>query len=166
VTTSAGSPDLTTRTVTEPAPRPRSHSTRSKARKRALDILFEAELRGDDPLETLAVRTERAEPPVREYTAALVQGVVRHRTEIDRRIAASMSKGWTVERMPRVDRTAARIAVYEIDFGDVPDAVAVSEAVALVTELSTDESPAYLNGLLGAVLATKTPDAEPPAQSA
>jgi N utilization substance protein B len=68
--------------------------------------------------------------------------------------------------MPRVDRTAARIAVYEIDFGDVPDAVAVAEAVALVTELSTDESPAYLNGLLAAVLATKTPDAEPPARSA
>jgi N utilization substance protein B len=128
--------------------------------------LFEAELRGNDPLETLAARAARAEPPVREYTTALVQGVVRHRSEIDRRIAASMSKGWTVDRMPRVDRAAARIAVYEIDFGDVPDAVAVSEAVALVTELSTDESPAYLNGLLGAVLATKTPDAEPPAQSA
>jgi N utilization substance protein B len=76
--------------VTEPAPRARSHSTRSKARKRALDILFEAELRGNDPLDTLAARTARAEPPVREYTTALVQGVVRHRTEIDRRIAASM----------------------------------------------------------------------------
>jgi len=77
-----------------------------------------------------------------------------------------MSKNWTLDRMPRVDRTAARIAVFEIDFGDVPDAVAVAEAVALVTELSTDESPTYLNGLLGAVLATKTPDAAPPAQSA
>jgi len=152
--------------VTEPASRPRSHSTRSKARKRALDILFEAELRGNDPLETLAVRTERAEPPVREYTADLVHGVVRHRGEIDRRIAACLSKGWSLERMPRVDRTAARIAVFEIDFGDVPDAVAVAEAVAMVTELSTDESPAYLNGLLGAVLATKTPDVEPPARSA
>ena len=147
-------------------PRPRSHSTRSKARKRALDILFEAELRGNDPLETLAARTERAEPPVREYTAELVRGVVRHRTEVDRRIASCMAKGWTVERMPRVDRTAARIAVYEIDFTQVPDAVAVAEAVAMVTELSTDESPGYLNGLLGAVLATKTPDAEPPARSA
>ena len=144
----------------------RPHSTRSKARKRALDILFEAELRGVDPLETLAARTERAEPPVREYTAELVRGVVRHRTEIDRRISACMAKSWTVERMPRVDRTAARIAVFEIDFTDVPDPVAVAEAVALVGELSTDESPGYLNGLLGAVLATKTPDAEPPARSA
>ena len=148
------------------AQRPRSHSTRAKARKRALDILFEAELRGDDPLETLAARIERAEPPVREYTAELVRGVVRHRTEVDRRIAACMARGWTVERMPRVDRTAARIAVYEIDFTDVPEAVAGAEAGALVTELSTDESPGYLNGLLSAVLATKTPDAEPPARSA
>ena len=172
MTTSAASPDLTTRTVPDTEPRPRSHSTRSKARKRALDILFEADLRGDDPLETLAVRADRAEPPVRDYTATLVRGVTTHQTEIDRRIATCMSKGWTVERMPRVDRAAARIGVYEIDFGDVPDAVAVAEAVAMVTELSTDESPAYLNGLLGAVLATKTPVAdaettdEPSAQSA
>jgi transcription antitermination protein NusB len=143
--------------VTEADPRPRSRSTRAKARKRALDILFEAELRGTDPLDTLAVRSDLADPPVREYTVVLVEGVTRHRTEIDRRIAACMSTGWTIERMPRVDRTAARIAVYEIDFGDTPDPVAVAEAVALVSELSTDESPAYLNGLLGAVLATKTP---------
>ena len=143
--------------MTDPDARPRSHSTRSKARKRALDILFEADLRGADPLQTLEVRSDRADPPVREYTTVLVEGVTRHRTEIDRRIAACMSSGWSIERMPRVDRTAARIAVYEIDFGDTPDPVAVAEAVALVSELSTDESPAYLNGLLGAVLATKTP---------
>ena len=152
--------------MTQPEPRPRALSTRSKARKRALDILFEAELRGTDPIETLVVRTDRADPPVRDYTATLVRGVVNHRTEIDRRIASCMAKGWTVERMPRVDRTAARIAVYEIDFGDVPDPVAVAEAVALVGDLSTDESPGYLNGVLSAVLATKTPDAEPPVRSA
>jgi len=151
--------------VTQPD-RPRSHSTRTKARKSALDILFEADLRGTDPLETLAVRTDRAEPPVREYTAALVRGVVSRLAEIDRRIAACMATGWTVARMPRVDRTAARIAVYEIDFGEVPDPVAVAEAVALVGELSTDESPAYLTGLLTAVLATKTSDAQPPARTA
>nr|WP_294691670.1 transcription antitermination factor NusB [uncultured Friedmanniella sp.] len=172
MTTWAASPELTTSIVPDSDPRPRSHSTRSKARKRALDILFEAELRGDDPLQTLAVRTDRAEPPVRDYTATLVRGVTTHQGEIDRRIATCMSKGWTVERMPRVDRAAARIGVYEIDFGDVPDGVAVAEAVALVTELSTDESPAYLNGLLGAVLATKTPvddvgpTEQPSAQSA
>ena len=143
--------------MTEADPRPRSRSTRAKARKRALDILFEAELRGTDPLDTLAVRADLADPPVREYTTVLVEGVTRHRTEIDRRIAACMSSGWSIERMPRVDRTAARIAVFEIDFGDTPDPVAVAEAVALVSELSTEDSPAYLNGLLGAVLATKTP---------
>ena len=156
--------------MTEPEDRPRSYSTRAKARKRALDILFEADLRGDEPLETLAARTDRAEPPVREYTAELVQGVVRHRGEIDRRISACMSRSWTIDRMPRVDRAAARIAVYEIDFSEVPDPVAVAEAVALVSELSTDESPGFLNGLLAAVLATKEPDAatseEPPARSA
>jgi N utilization substance protein B len=146
--------------VTEADPRPRSHSTRSKARKRALDILFESELRGTDPLDTLAVRTDRADPPVRAYTALLVEGVTQHRTEIDRRISTCMSTGWSIERMPRVDRAAARIGVFEIDFGEVPDPVAVAEAVALVSELSTDESPAYLNGLLGAVLTSKLPAAE------
>jgi N utilization substance protein B len=138
------------------ADRVRSHlSTRAKARKRALDILFEADLRGTDPRETLAVRTDLADPPVREYTAELVNGVIRHQGEIDRRISSCMGRSWTLDRMPRVDRAAARIAVYEIDQTEVPDGVAVAEAVALVSDLSTDESPGYLNGLLGAVLATK-----------
>jgi len=136
--------------------RVRTHlSTRTKARKRALDILFEADLRGDDPSATLAARADAADPPVRDYTTELVTGVVRHRPEIDQRIAACMSRGWTLDRMPRVDRAAARIALFEIDHSEIPDGVAVAEAVALVSDLSTDESPAYLNGLLGAVLATK-----------
>ena len=138
------------------ADRVRTHlSTRTKARKRALDILFEADLRGDDPAATLAARTDAADPPVRDYTAELVTGVLRHRPEIDERITACMARGWTLDRMPRVDRAAARIALFEIDHSDIPDGVAVAEAVALVSDLSTDESPAYLNGLLGAVLATK-----------
>lgn len=138
------------------ADRVRSHlSTRAKARKRALDILFEADLRGTNLRETLAVRTDLADPPVREYTTELVTGVIRHQGEVDRRISACMGRSWSLDRMPRVDRAAARIAVYEIDYTDVPDGVAVAEAVALVSDLSTDESPGYLNGLLGAVLATK-----------
>lgn len=144
------------------ADRVRTHlSTRSKARKRALDILFEADLRGDDPLQTLDARTDLADPPVREYTAELVRGVVQNEPAVDRRIADCLSSGWSVERMPRVDRAAARIAVFEIDHGEVPDEVAVAEAVALVGDLSTDESPDFLNGLLGAVLRTKprTPEA-------
>jgi N utilization substance protein B len=129
--------------------------TRSKARKRALDILFEAELRGTDALATLAQRTADADPPVRDYTTVLVEGVVAHAAEIDARISAAAARGWSLARMPRVDRTALRIAVCEIDHLDVPDAVAVAEAVALVAELSTDESPAFVNGVLGTVVSTK-----------
>jgi transcription antitermination protein NusB len=130
-------------------------STRSKARKRALDILFEAELRDTDPVATLEERAADANPPVREYTAELVRGVAAHTAEIDARISACLASGWTLPRMPRVDRNALRIAVYAIDYGQVPDAVAVAEAVQLVSELSTDESPAFVNGVLRAVTTSK-----------
>ena len=132
----------------------RHSSSRSKARKRALDILFEADLRGSDALATLAERTADANPPVRDYTATLVEGVQAHLTEIDARISASLAPGWTLPRTPRVDRSALRIAVLEIDYLDVPPAVAVSEAVHLVEELSTDESPSFVNGVLGGVVAS------------
>jgi transcription antitermination protein NusB len=130
-------------------------STRSKARKRALDILFEAELRDTDPITTLEERAADANPPVREYTAELVRGVAAHTAEIDARISACLASGWTLPRMPRVDRNALRIAVFEIDYGQVPDAVAVAEAVQLVSELSTEESPAFVNGVLRAVTTSK-----------
>ena len=130
-------------------------ATRSKARKRALDILFESELRGSAILDTLAERTADADPPVRDFTADLVRGVVDHQSEIDARIVASLSPRWTLARMPRVDRNVLRIAVYEIDYADIPDAVAVAEAVALVGDLSTDDSPAFVNGVLGSITATK-----------
>jgi len=130
-------------------------SARSKARKAALDVLFESDLRGRDPLATLEQRIADAESPVRDYTKVLEEGVTQHQPEIDSRISAGLSAGWTLERMPRVDRTAVRIAVYEIDFLDVPDAVAAAEAVALVGDLSTDESPDYVNGLLGTIITTK-----------
>lgn len=143
-------------------------SARTKARKAALDVLFESDLRTRDPLQTLQQRIADAESPVRDYTRSLVEGVTAHRAEIDRRIAASLSTGWTLERMPRVDRAAVRIAVYEIDFLDVPDAVAAAEAVALVGDLSTDDSPDYVNGLLGKVISSKAgaePDPEEPASA-
>lgn len=140
----------------------RRGSTRHKARKRALDILFEAELRDTDPLETLNRYVDAGQPPVRDYSAELVRGVVARRPEIDARLAACASPRWTLERMPRVDRTAARIAVYEIDHLLVPDGVAVAEAVGLVAELSTDDSPAYLNGLLRAIVESKAPASSPP----
>jgi N utilization substance protein B len=130
-------------------------SSRSKARKRALDILFESELRDVDSITTLEERTAAADPPVREYTVALVRGVATHAGEIDERISASLAPGWSLPRIPRVDRNAMRIAVYEIDYGEIPDAVAISEAVQLVSELSTDESPAFVNGVLRAVATSR-----------
>jgi transcription antitermination protein NusB len=133
----------------------RTSPTRTKARKRALDILFEAELRDTDPLTTLAERVESASPPVRDFTRELVEGVINNHTSIDVRIAAALSPGWTLPRLPRVDRNVLRIAVYEIDYTDIADAIAVSEAVGLVADLSTDDSPAFVNGVLGTVVATK-----------
>jgi len=115
--------------------------------------LFEAELRGLDPLVTLEERTAAADPPVRVYTAELVRGVVAHSATIDARVSACLAPGWTLPRIPRVDRNVLRIAVFEIDYGEVPDAVAVTEAVQLVSELSTDESPAFVNGILRAITA-------------
>lgn len=129
-------------------------SARSKARKRALDILFEAELREADPVATLEERAAAADPPIRQYTAQLVSGVAAHGSEIDARISACLAPGWTLPRMPRVDRNALRIAVFEIDYGEVPDAVAISEAVQLVSDLSTDDSPAFVNGVLRAIAAS------------
>lgn len=124
-------------------------TARGKERKRALDILFEADLRGVEPLRTLADWRARAEPPVGPYAAALVEGVVAHRAEIDA-LLAEHAVGWTLERMPAVDRTVLRIGAHEVlHRDDVPDAVAISEAVRLAGELSTDASAAFVNGLLG-----------------
>lgn len=131
---------------------PRITPTRTKARKRALDLLFEADLREGDPLDTLADHLAVNEPPVRPFTVELVKGVVREGVRIDEIIAASLSRGWTIDRMPRVDRNLARIAVYEMFFTDLAPEVAIDEAVSLGRELSTDDSPSFLNGLLGKAL--------------
>jgi N utilization substance protein B len=122
---------------------------RSKARKRALDILYEAELRDDAILGTLARLQERSDPPIPEYTVTLVQGVVTEQRQIDT-LLRRHSEGWSLERMPVIDRNVLRVGTYELLYqDDVPDAVAVSEAVDLVRQLSTDESPNFVNGLLG-----------------
>lgn len=126
-------------------------AARSKARKRALDILYEAELRGLPVLDLLAERSERASatvPPVSAYAAELVRGVQAHRERIDELLAAH-AEGWALGRMPAVDRNILRIGSYELIWGTgVPDGVAISEAVLLARELSTDASPAFINGLL------------------
>jgi len=130
-------------------------AARSKARKRALDILFEAEIRGESPLSILEARTIRAEPPVSDYAAELVRGVQAHREEIDRLLAEN-SRGWTLDRMPAVDRNILRIGGYELLWGgEVPEAVAISEAVLLAGDMSTDASPAFVNGLLARLLELK-----------
>ena len=126
-------------------------AARSKARKRALDVLYESELRAVDPVSTLAERIRLAEPPVNDYTIELVEGVQGHRERIDE-ILAEYAEGWTVARMPDVDRAVLRLGLYELLWrADVPDAVAIDEAVELAKTLSTDESPRFVNGVLGRV---------------
>jgi len=126
-------------------------AARSKARKRALDILFECEVRGLPLGETLDERVIGGEPPVNEYTVTLIRGVAEHQARLDELIS-TYSRGWSLGRMPAVDRNVLRLGVLELLYVDeVPDAVAVSEAMALVGDLSTDESPAFVNGVLGAI---------------
>jgi transcription antitermination protein NusB len=130
-------------------------AARSKARKRALDVLFEAEARDEPVLELLAERTAAADPPVSDYAAELVRGVQAHRGQIDELLAAH-AEGWTLDRMPAVDRNILRIGVYELLWADdVPDPVAISEAVVLAGDLSTDDSASFVNGLLGRLLELK-----------
>ena len=128
---------------------------RSKARKRALDVLFEAELRDRPVLDVLAERAEDEIPPLPSYAADLVRGVHAHQERIDQLIAEN-AQGWALERMPAVDRNVLRIGAYELLWADdVPDAVAISEAVQLAGDLSTEGSPTFVNGLLARLLELK-----------
>ena len=125
-------------------------AARSKARKRALDLLFEADQRGlnaqDLLAERLAGRVEGMSP--NEYTIEIVEGVVGRWQEIND-LLSTYSQGWTIDRMPGVDRAILRVGAWEVVWNDaVPDAVAISEAVELAKSLSTDDSPAFVNGLL------------------
>jgi len=130
-------------------------AARSKARKRALDILFESELRGLPTLELLSERQSLGDVPVHPYAAELVRGVAANRERIDELISWNLVD-WTMERMPAVDRNILRIGVYELLWADdVPDGVAISEAVTLAQDLSTDNSPTFVNGLLARIKAEK-----------
>lgn len=131
-------------------------SARSKARKRALDLLYASELRGESAVEALERAVAEGEGPTNDYTAVLVRGVEEQRARIDE-VVASYAEGWTLSRMPAVDRNVLRLGTWEVLYADdVPDAVAVAEATALVQELSTDESPQFVNGVLGAILRNKS----------
>ncbi|WP_435771075.1 transcription antitermination factor NusB [Nocardioides sp. SYSU DS0651] len=128
---------------------------RTKARKRALDVLYSADMRGETGVEALERVTADAEAPGNPYTATIVRGVTDHRARIDE-VLEEFSTDWTLSRMPAVDRNVLRIGVWELLWAeDVPDTVAVTEAMALVRELSTDESPAFVNGVLGAIQRNK-----------
>jgi N utilization substance protein B len=124
---------------------------RSKARKRALDVLYASELRAENPVVALDRAIAAGEGPTNDYTAVLVRGVVEHQVRIDELLSA-YSQGWALERMPAVDRNVLRIGVFELVYADdIPDTVAVTEAMSLVRDLSTDESPVFVNGILGSI---------------
>jgi N utilization substance protein B len=132
-------------------------AARTKARKRALDVLFEADQRQRDPQTLLAERiaepgTEAALP---QYSVDIVEGVLAEQERIDE-LLSTHAHGWTLDRMPAVDRALLRIGTWEILYNDdVPDAVAVDEAVELARTLSTDDSPSFVNGLLGRIVDLK-----------
>lgn len=124
-------------------------SARSKARRRALDILFESTQRDMPALEVIRARREKTDMVIADYTVDVVEGVLERQEQIDE-FLSTYSQGWTLDRMPAVDLMILRIGGWELLYNDdVPDGVAVSEAVELAKMLSTDESPKFINGLLG-----------------
>ncbi len=128
---------------------------RSKARKRAVDVLFEADQRDVPALDVLAARIAAAEPELNPYTLTMVRGVVEQRARLDELIS-TYAQGWSLERMPAVDRALLRLGAWEVLYSDeVPDAVAVDEAITLATSLSTDDSPTFVAGLLGRLVELK-----------
>ncbi|THA27353.1 transcription antitermination factor NusB [Streptomyces sp. RKND-216] len=129
-------------------------AARNKARKRAFQILFEADQRGSAVTDVLAdwirhARSDPRQPPVGEYTMELVEGYAEHAERIDE-LLSTYSVGWTLDRMPDVDRSILRLGAYELLWSEeTPDAVVLDEAVQLAKEFSTDDSPSFVNGLLG-----------------
>jgi transcription antitermination protein NusB len=132
-------------------------AARTKARKRAVDVLYEADVRSRDRLELLRERVADGNPPVPDHAVRLVEGVEEHAARIDALIDAHAAN-WSIDRLPDVDRAILRMGVFELLWADdVPDAVVIDEAVELAKVLSTDDSPAYVNGVLGAILAAEVP---------
>jgi len=134
-------------------------SARSKARKAALDLLYEADIRGTSAVEVLNLRDIVEEGPdarpIREYTRELVNGVGDNFRKIDELIT-TYAQGWDMDRLPAVDRNILRIGIYEILWSETtPDGVAIDEALTLAKELSTDESAGYIHGVLGRISSIK-----------
>jgi N utilization substance protein B len=134
-------------------------SARSKARKQALDLLYETDIRGTNLVETLILRDIPAEGPdarpIRDYTKELVNGVSDNRRKIDELIT-TYAQGWDMDRLPAVDRNILRLGIYEILWSkDVPTSVAIDESLILAKELSSDESSKYIHGVLGRIASIK-----------
>jgi N utilization substance protein B len=134
-------------------------SARSKARKQALDLLYETDIRGTNLLETLVARDIPAEGPdarpIREYTRELVTGVSENRRKIDELIT-TYAQGWDMDRLPAVDRNILRLGIYEILWStSVPTSVAIDESLDLAKELSSDDSSKYIHGVLGRIASIK-----------
>lgn len=129
-------------------------SARSKARKRALDVLYEADIRGLAALDVLDAHEAQADHAVNPYVRELVEGVAAHSARIDE-LLSTYSQDWSLERMPAVDRNVLRLGAWEVLWGEVPAPVALSESVTLVTSLSTEESGPFVNGLLARLVQVK-----------
>jgi N utilization substance protein B len=130
-------------------------SARSKARKQALDLLYESDIRGKVSTDLLALRDVIEDGPdarpIRDYTKILISGVDEHKRKIDELIT-TYAQGWDMDRLPAVDRNILRLGIFEILWQeDVPDSVAIDEALTLAKELSTDESSGYIHGVLGRI---------------
>lgn len=133
-------------------------SARSKARKQALDLLYEADIRRLSPLHVLESRPVEEGPdarPIREYTKSLIEGIEQNRRKIDELIT-TYAQGWDMDRLPAVDRNILRLGIYEIVWLDeLADAIAIDEALSLAKDLSTDESAGYIHGVLGRIASLK-----------
>jgi N utilization substance protein B len=134
-----------------------SGGARSKARKRALDLLFAADLRRESATETLDRSIAEGSAPTNPYTETLVRGVVEHLTRIDE-VLTTYAQGWTLKRMPAIDRALLRMGAYELSHTDVPVGVCISEAVELAKRYSTDDSHRFINGMLASVASEIRPD--------
>jgi len=136
-------------------------SSRTKARKRAVDALYAAELRDVTATDLLEVTRDQVadrqnQDEIFDFATQLVTGVLANQIEIDE-ILAGVAQNWTLDRMPALDKAILRVGIYEIAYSATPSEVAISEAVDLAQELSTEDSPAFINGVLATVSATRKP---------
>jgi len=134
-------------------------SARSKARKQALDLLYESDIRGTDLLVLLQSREVVEEGPdarpIREYTRSLVEGIYEHKRKIDELIS-TYAQGWDMDRLPAVDRNILRLGIYEILWiENLDDGIVIDEALSLAKDLSTDDSAGFIHGVLGRISSIK-----------